>query len=232
MLLTVIIPAFNEELYIKAVIAKVLEIKLPQNMEKELIIINDGSTDQTAACLKDYDRHACIKIIHLDRNSGKTAAILRGIRESTGDLIIIQDADLEYSPDDYPAMVQPILSGSADVVHGSRWLGTIENMQWINWLANRISTLTINLLCHSRFTDIYGCLKVYQRHLLDGLTFQSKNFGFDSEITVQLLAKGCRIVEVPIHYRARTKGQGKKMNWSKAFEMYVALFLGLRKKTQ
>ncbi len=221
--LSVIIPVYNEAAHIKSVLDGIREVVLPNSVEKEIIVVDDSSTDGTAAILARYKNTPEMKIFHHDKNKGKTAAVLRGIKESTGTIIVLQDGDLEYRPTEYPKLLDPILSGRTKVVFGSRWLGSIKKMKLINRIANRISTATVNLLLGAQLTDVFCCHKAFRREVLNGIEITSKNFAFDSELTVKLLSLGYRIEEVPIGYIARSKSDGKKMTWPFALQMYGGL---------
>lgn len=219
MLVSIIIPAYNEEKTVAALLEKVKSSRLPAGLEKEIIIINDGSKDQTAQVLSHYEHQTGITIIH-QANGGKTAALLTGINHSKGDILLIQDADLEYDPIQYPQLLAPILEGRTQVVYGSRFLGKIDQMKWINRFANVTSNITFRLLWGANITDINTCYKIFTRKTFEGLTIVGKRFAFETEVTVKFLRRGFNIVEVPIEYQARSRTEGKKMKWSTALEMY------------
>lgn len=221
--LSVIIPVYNEKETVQEIIQKVLAVDLPQGMGKEIIVVDDGSTDGTTGILQNLAPHPWVKIIFERENRGKTAAILAGLPAATGDFVLIQDADLEYSPRQYPVLITPILENQGDVVYGSRFKGDVRGMTIVNRLANVLSNATINLLYNARLTDFHTCFKLFPRSLIKDLPMTSKNFGFDTEVTVRLLAAGYRIHEVAIDYAARNKSQGKKMTWIKALETYGTL---------
>ena len=223
MKLSVIIPVYNEEATIAAIIAKVQDVKLPQDLSREIIIVNDGSKDGTAAIIDRFNGVPGMIIAHQD-NQGKTGALLTGIRASSGDILIVQDADLEYDPDQYPDLLAPILKGETHVVYGSRFLGSIEGMKPINRYANMISNLTINLLYGTRITDINTCYKMFTRHALKGIDIKGKHFDFDCEVTAKILRKGLSIKEVSIRYVARSRSAGKKIKWSTALSMFWKIF--------
>ncbi len=153
-------------------------------------------------------------------NAGKTAALLTGFKNASGDILLIQDADLEYDPSQYPKLLDPILKGSTQVVYGSRFLGKIEGMEPINRWANLVSNWTFRLLYKQNITDINTCYKVFTRKALEGIDIRSKNFAFETEVTVKFFQKGLTIMEVPIDYKARRHSQGKKIRWTTALEMF------------
>lgn len=218
--LSVIIPVYNEARFIDIVIKKVKSIKLPGDIAKEIIIINDGSTDETFKILEKHKADPAIKIFQRDINRGKSSAVRLGIEMSTGDIILIQDADLEYNPDDYPQLIGPIIKNEASVVYGSRFKGTIENIPLINRIANILSNITVNILFHKKITDIHTCYKVFKRDILKNIKITSKRFTFDTEVTDKILKLGYEIYEVPIRYNARTQKEGKKITWLQALEAY------------
>ena len=219
MKISIIIPAYNEEKTITFVLDKVLSVALPEGMAREVIVINDGSCDQTAEVLHRYDGRQDVKILH-QTNQGKTAALVQGIAKAAGDILLIQDADLEYDPVQYSALLDPIIKGEVDVVYGSRFLGNIKNMRWINNWANRVSSWTLRTLYRVNLTDINTCYKVFKREVIQGICIRSRNFAFETEVTVKLILKGIRIKEVPIEYAARSHMDGKKIRWLTALEMY------------
>lgn len=219
MKLSIIIPAYNEEKTIALVLDKVLSVILPEGLSREIIIINDGSLDQTGKILYSYAEFKEIQILN-QAHQGKTAALALGVDKATGDIILVQDADLEYDPAQYPALLDPILRNKADVVYGSRFLGDIKDMHWVNFFANRISNFTLRLLYKVDLTDINTCYKVFKRQFIQGMDICSRNFAFETEVTVKLIKKGVRIKEVPIRYAARSRQEGKKIRWGTALEMY------------
>jgi len=219
MKLSVIIPAFNEESTIEEIITKVRAVTLPGGLSRELVIVNDGSKDRTADILSRFSGQADMVIVH-QSNKGKTAALLTGLKNSTGDIFLVQDADLEYDPKQYPKLLQPILDNRAQVVYGSRFLGSIDGMQAVNRWANGISNWTFSNLYGVPLTDINTCYKVFTRQAWEGMNIASRNFAFETEFTVKLLRRGFSIKEVAIDYTARTRKAGKKIKWGTALEMY------------
>jgi glycosyltransferase involved in cell wall biosynthesis len=223
MKLSIIIPAYNEEKTIAQVITAVQAVALPAGLSKEIILVDDGSRDASVRVVEPFVRSGAIRLFLQSPNQGKTAAIRRGIQEATGDLILIQDADLEYHPSQYPALVQPIVDGKCDVVYGSRFKGAIRNMESVNRWANVLSNLTFNVLFGTRLTDINTCFKLFRAADIRSISIESDHFAFETEITAKLVKKGLKIIEVPIDYEARSVEQGKKINWSTALGMYGAI---------
>jgi glycosyltransferase involved in cell wall biosynthesis len=224
MKLSIIIPVYNEDRTIGQVMDQVLGVVLPPSVEKEILAVNDGSTDGTAAILKAYANHPSIRTITFERNCGKSGAIIEGLKLATGDVVLIQDADLEYTPDQYPMLLEPILNKKADVVYGSRFMGTIKNMSFVNRWANQVSTCTVNCLYKSAITDLHTGFKVFKKEILEKFELKSEHFALDTELTCKILKAGYTIVEVPIPYRARSKEEGKKITWGSALKTYVTLF--------
>jgi len=219
MILSIIIPVFNEEATIASIIEKVQAVRLPCELESEIIIVNDGSNDNTSHILARYQGKNNITIVHQD-NGGKTAALLTGIKNAKGDIFLIQDADLEYDPAFYPQLLDPILKGGAEVVYGSRFLGSIKGMEPINRLANFIANWTLNLLFRVKITDINTCYKVFTKKAFEGIIIEGSDFDMDAEMTVKFLMKGLLIYEVPIAYVARSRKAGKKIKISTALRLY------------
>lgn len=219
MLISIIIPAYNEEKTITSIIEKVKSVSLPPGIMREIIVVNDGSRDKTAEVLNSYVNDSQVKVFHKS-NGGKTSALLLGFSKAAGDILLVQDADLEYDPNEYGKLLEPILKGEFQVVYGSRFLGKIQSMEPINRLANAISNWTFSLLWGDRITDINTCYKVFTRKAFDGITITAQNFAFETEVTIKFLKKGLKIKEIPIDYKARTREEGKKIRWSTALQMY------------
>jgi len=219
MKISIVIPAYNEEATIEEIVEKVQAAPLPGGLTREIVIVNDGSKDRTKELLNRFEGQPNTIVIH-QANQGKTGALLTGFKNATGDIILIQDADLEYDPDQYPKLLQPILDGTTQVVYGSRFLGNIEDMQPINRWANETSNRTFSFLYGHKITDINTCYKVFTRRAWEGMVITSKNFAFETEFTVKLLHRGFLIQEVAIDYTARSREAGKKIKWSTALEMF------------
>ena len=216
MKLSIIIPAYNEEGTIEAVVRRVQAVNLGP-IEKEIIVVDDGSRDGTTEILKDLSG---IRRISHERNAGKGAALTTGFRAATGDIVLIQDADLEYHPEDYRTVIQPIVDGACDAVIGSRFLlykpkffGKRRSPYLTHYIGNKLIVDVTNLLYGQHFTDYEGCYKAFTRTILASTPVEAKGFEFDNELVCKLMRKGARIVEVPIHYTPRTYGHGKKITW-------------------
>ena len=209
MLLSIIIPAFNEAAFLPEVLRRVEEVPY----DKEIIIVDDGSTDGTRKYLQTLGGNN-IKVILHEKNMGKGAALRSGITVATGDIIIIQDADLEYDPRDYPALLEPILQEKADVVYGSRFLGGPHRVLFF-WhsIGNNLITLVSNIFTDLNLTDMETGYKVFRKKIFQDIRIESNRFGFEPEITAKVAKKGFRIYEVPISYSGRSYQEGKKITW-------------------
>ena len=216
MKLSIIVPAYNEESTIEELISKVRAASLPEGISREIVIVNDGSEDRTADILSRLEG---LIIVH-QSHQGKTAALLNGFKNATGDILLIQDADMEYDPCQYSKLLGPILEGRAEVVYGSRFLGRIDGMEPINRWANEISNWTFRFLYGVKLTDINTGYKAFTRRAWEGMVITSRNFAFETEFTVKLLFRGYTIKEVAIDYKARSLKAGKKITWSTALEMF------------
>lgn len=222
MKLSIIIPVYNEERNIQKVIREVKNA--PVKMQKEIIIVDDGSEDRTRKILSRHYRHdRTIKIILASKNQGKGAAIRRGLKVANGEIVLIQDADLEYSVADYPKILAPFIKNNAQVVYGSRFLGKISGMRWLNFLANKILTITANLLYGVKITDEATAYKAFRRQVIQNIKLQCQRFEFCPEVTAKLAKKGYKIVEVPIVYYGRDAAGGKKIKLRDAFEAFWTL---------
>jgi glycosyltransferase involved in cell wall biosynthesis len=220
MKLSVIMPAYNEQATIREIVGRVLAVDMG-GIEKELVIVDDGSKDGTRDILREIDGQNGIRVVFQESNQGKGAAVWRGIRESTGDLIVIQDADLEYDPREYPQLIQPILNGQADVVYGSRFLGSPRGHRVLYFwhsVGNQLLTTLSNMFSDLNLTDMETCYKVMIRDVAMRLDLQSRDFGIEPEITQKVARLRARVYEVPISYHGRTYEEGKKIGLKDAFK--------------
>ena len=213
MKLSVVIPAFNERRTIREIVTRVRSVHLA--LDIEIVIVDDCSTDGTRSILEDLGKLRGVRIVLHEHNRGKGAALRTGFHHATGDVILIQDADLEYDPADYPKLLQPILDGRADVVYGSRFIGGDSHRVLYFWhsLGNRVLTLLSNMFTDLNLTDMETCYKVFRREVLQSLNLVEDRFGFEPEVTARLAALRCRIYEVGISYSGRTYEEGKKIGW-------------------
>jgi glycosyltransferase involved in cell wall biosynthesis len=226
--LSVLIPLYNEEEFIRELLERVVAAPLPNGMGRELIVVDDASSDGSAEVVEDF-MASCpglnIKLIRQEKNRGKGAAIRRAIQAATGQYSIIQDADLEYDPREYPRMLGPLLNGDADVVYGSRFLAAGERRVLYYWhsLANRFVTTLCNIAADVNLTDIETCYKAFRTSFAKTIPIQSDRFGIDPELTVKFARRGARIYETPISYRGRTYEEGKKIGKKDALEAVWAI---------
>lgn len=218
--LSVIIPVYNEVQNIREIIKRVQATKLAW----EIVIVDDGSTDGTREFLKELDGQNQIRVVLHEQNQGKGAAVRTGFANAKGDIFLIQDADLEYDPRDYPAILKPIKEGIADVVYGSRFLGgPRRSTMFLHMIANKLLTLATNILYNNILTDMETGYKAFRREVLDGITIHSNSFNFEPEFTAKILKKKVRIFEVPITFNPRDYSDGKKIKLHDAFEAIWAL---------
>ena len=216
--LSIIIPCYNEEKLISTVMEKVLQTKLDHDLEKQMIIVNDGSTDNSANSINQFcEKNPCVISIHQQTNSGKGAAIRAALRKATGDIIIIQDADFEYDPNDYNKLLRPIIEGHADVVYGSRFRGSEPHrvLFFFHTIGNKFLTFLSNLFTGLNLTDMETGYKMFKADVLKQLRIKEKRFGFEPEVTAKVSRiKNIRIYEVGIAYYGRTYDDGKKIKWT------------------
>ena len=233
MTISIIIPVYNERAFIEEVLRRVQAVP----MEKEVLVIDDGSTDGTRELLRDLEQAQAagqtevsvhngrtllpldnIRFIFQDRNCGKGAALRRGFEVANGEVLLVQDADLEYDPRDYPKLLEPILDGRADVVYGSRFLGGPQRVHYFwHYAGNKFLTLLSDMLTNLKLTDMETCYKVFRREVVQGIRFKSDRFGFEPECTAKVARGNWRVYEVPISYSGRTYAEGKKITWRDGF---------------
>jgi glycosyltransferase involved in cell wall biosynthesis len=218
--LSVIVPVFNERSTVVEILRRMRAVELP--IEREFVLVDDGSGDGTNQVLAQLG-DSTVRVITHPQNRGKGAAIRTGLEHVTGDLVLIQDADLEYDPEDWPKLLAPIFRGKATVVYGSRFTGERRNMLYLHWLGNRLLSFVTNILYNTTLSDMETCYKLFDRRVFDGITIRSDRFDFEPEITAKILRKGVRIYEVPISYTGREFDEGKKITWRDGFAALGAL---------
>jgi len=222
MKLSVVVPVYNERETLPEILERIKQVPF----EKEMIIVDDGSTDGTRDLLFELaeKREEGIRVFFHDKNRGKGAALRTGFREASGDVVIIQDADLEYDPREYPGLLAPILDGRADVVYGSRFLGGPHRVLFFwHYLGNKMLTLISNVLTNLNLSDMETCYKVFRTDVIKSLQLTANRFDIEPEITVKLAMKGYRIYETPISYSGRDYHEGKKITWRDVFPAVYAL---------
>lgn len=221
--LSVIIPCYNERPFIEKILNKVMDVGLAD----EIIVIDDGSTDGTIEILKNLEAEGLpgVRFLYHSHNQGKGAALVTGFKAATSDIFLIQDADEEYDPREYPVLLKPLQEGIATVVYGSRFLGgPRKTMFFWNMIANKILTLSTNILYNSILSDMETCYKVFRSEVVADMKIRARGFEFEPEFTAKVLKKGIRIYEVPISYNGREWNEGKKIKWTDAFVAMWTLF--------
>jgi glycosyltransferase involved in cell wall biosynthesis len=210
--ISVVIPCYNEVSTIEAILDAVRASEIP---DKEILVVDDGSTDGTREKLRSFEGQTGLRVIFHERNQGKGAALRTGFQAATGDVVIVQDADLEYDPKEYPKLLAPILAGKADVVYGSRFAGGESHRVLYFWhyAANKLLTLFSNMFTNLNLTDMETCYKAFRREVIQKINLREKRFGFEPEVTAKVARMGCRIYEVGISYSGRTYAEGKKIGW-------------------
>ncbi len=214
--LSVVIPAYNERGTVEKLLRRVAAAALPEGLDLEMVVVDDGSTDGTRELLRELVQAAAppFRLIEQPGNCGKGAALRAGFAKVTGDIVLVQDADLEYSPRDYPTLLAPILEGEADVVYGSRFLGGPHRVLFFwHYVGNRLLTTLSNMLTDLNLSDMETCYKVFRAEVLRGITLRSDRFGIEPELTAKVARAKVRIYEVPISYHGRTYAEGKKISW-------------------
>jgi len=218
--LSVVVPVYNERTTVVEILRRMRQVELPVDLE--IVVVDDGSDDGTEKVLGALE-DSTVRVIHHPRNRGKGAAIRTGLEHARGDLLLIQDADLEYDPDDWPRLLGPVLKGRAQVVYGSRFTGERRNLLFWHWVGNRFLSLVTNVLYNTTLSDMETCYKLFDRQVLDGITIKSDRFEFEPEITAKVLRRGYHIYEVPISYSGRDRDEGKKITWTDGFGALATL---------
>ena len=217
--LSVVIPVYNERNFLERVLDRVEAVRLPDGVERQIVCVDDFSTDGTRDLLADLaSKRSHLRVLYHDKNQGKGAAIRTGLTQATGDILLIQDADLEYDPAEYPRLLTPILDGRADVVFGSRFIGeTHRVLYYWHSLGNQFLTMLSNMFSDLNLTDMECCYKVFRREVIEQVTLREDRFGIEPELTAKVARLGVRIYEVPVSYSGRTYAEGKKINWKDGF---------------
>ena len=219
--LSVVIPVYNERDTILKVVEKVRAVPI----DKEIIIVDDGSTDGTQEVLRSLEGEAGLRVFYHKKNQGKGKALRTGFEVCQGEIVLIQDADLEYFPEEYPELIEPIEKGWADVVYGSRFLGKKHRVLYFHhYLANRFLTFISNLFTNLNLTDMETCYKVFKREVIQAINLKQDRFGFEPEVTVKMAKKRVRVFEVPVSYNGRTYLEGKKIRWKDGLVTLWCLF--------
>jgi glycosyltransferase involved in cell wall biosynthesis len=214
--LSIVVPVFNERNTLVEILRRMRAVELPDGIEREIIVVDDGSSDGTRDVLNQLG-DSTVRVVMHEVNRGKGAALRTGFAHATGEYVLVQDADLEYDPEDWPRMLNPVLRGKARVVYGSRFTGERRNMLLLHWIGNRFLSMTTNVLYNTTLSDMETCYKLIERDLVASMRLHSNRFDIEPEITAKILKRGIRIYEVPISYSGREFDEGKKITWRDGF---------------
>jgi glycosyltransferase involved in cell wall biosynthesis len=220
--LSVIVPIYNERNTLVEILRRMRAVELPDGIEREIIVVDDGSSDGTRDVLRQLG-DSTVRIVLHDVNLGKGAALRTGFKHATGEYVLVQDADLEYDPEDWPKLLNPVLRGRARVVYGSRFTGERRNMLLLHWIGNRFLSMTTNVLFNTTLSDMETCYKLVDRSLIDEMNLRANRFDIEAELSAKILKRGVRIYEVPISYSGREFDEGKKITWRDGFSALYTL---------
>jgi glycosyltransferase involved in cell wall biosynthesis len=220
--LSVVVPVFNERNTLVEIVRRMRAVELPDGIEREIIVVDDGSNDGTRDVLNQLG-DSTVRVVMHEANRGKGAALRTGFAHATGDYVLVQDADLEYDPEDWPKLLNPVLRGKARVVYGSRFTGERRNMLLLHWIGNRFLSMTTNVLYNTTLSDMETCYKLVDRALMLELKLRCNRFDIEPEITAKLLRQGRRIVERPVRFDPRNRASGKKIGWRDGFHAIAVL---------
>jgi len=225
--LSIVVPVYNEERYVDIVMGRLMSLALPEGVEREIVAVDDCSRDATPAKLKAWEAKG-VKVMRHDVNQGKGAALHTGFKSATGDVVVVQDADLEYDPEEIPKLLVPILDGRADVVFGARASftggGCHRVMYFWHYVINKTLTVACDMLADLTLNDMECCSKMFRKEILDRVELKEKRFGFEPEVTIKVARLRCRIYEVSVSYSGRTYAEGKKIGWKDGVSAFWCIF--------